>query len=187
MSPAECPSNACYLIGPLGGVCSECSDDSDCAFGCSAGNPLTGDCALCCDGSLGCGCQTDLACQGGLSCASLVNIPGIIALSTCSECASDLDCAGGQLCSPEYDLAGLAGQRLCVAPGSQANGDGCEFSGSGDQQCTSGNCATTTLMGIPVAGFCSECDEDADCPGACLLPEVVLNGMGIDVLPGGCV
>ncbi|MCA9712832.1 MAG: hypothetical protein KDK70_43795, partial [Myxococcales bacterium] len=125
--PGECASNQCYTIGILGGVCSECDEDADCAFGCSPANPLTGDCALCCDGSLGCGCETALACQAGLACASLLNVPGIVDISTCSECANDLDCAGGELCAPSYDLANFGGLHQCVPPMSQANGVGCEL------------------------------------------------------------
>ncbi|MEM9463629.1 MAG: hypothetical protein AAGF11_56350, partial [Myxococcota bacterium] len=186
--PADCPSNACYTLGALGGVCSECDEDADCAFGCSAGNPLSGDCAFCCDGTLGCGCETDLACQGGLPCAQLLSVPGIIDISTCSECASDADCPGGNLCAPSYDLSSLGGQLGCVPPMSLPNGEGCDIAGSGDMQCVSGNCASATLMGIPIIGVCSECDEDADCGGGvCVLPEIVLVGVMLDVVPGMCI
>ncbi len=186
--PGDCASNACYTVGPLGGICSECDEDADCAWGCHPGNPLSGDCAVCCDGSIGCGCESVVACQAGLHCTDIVVIPGIISQATCGECSIDADCPAGLLCAPSYDLAGLAGQHDCVAPGSRANNEGCNIAGSGDLQCASGNCATASLMGIPVVSVCSECNEDADCPGgSCVLPEVAIVGMSLDIIPGMCV
>lgn len=185
---AECASGECYVVGPLGGVCSECDSDADCAFGCSPGNPLSGACATCCDGSLGCGCESGAACLPGLSCNQLIDVPGIIDVSTCSECQTDGDCPGGELCSPDYDLNMLRGQYTCVPPGTKANEEGCDLVGSGDQQCISGNCAPLTLMGIPVAAVCSECNVDADCPaGTCMLPELAIVGTMLQVVPGACI
>ncbi|MCH9686494.1 MAG: hypothetical protein K0V04_33990 [Deltaproteobacteria bacterium] len=186
-TPNECASNACWVVGPLGGVCSECDEDADCTFGCGHGNPLNGTCATCCDGSLGCGCETIAACQAGLSCSEVINIPGIITVAACSECGNDGDC-GGQLCSPTFDLVALSGHYECVAASSQQIGDGCEVSGSGDQQCASGNCAQASLMGIPVLGVCSECDSDADCNGgSCNPAEVALVGANLMIIPAMCV
>jgi len=186
--PGDCATNACFTVGPLGGVCSECDEDADCTWGCHPGNPLSGDCATCCDGSAGCGCETGAACQGGLFCTQLIDFAGIIDQSTCSECSVDADCPGGELCSPTYDLSGLAGQHDCIAPGAHANGEGCTAGGSGDLQCASGHCAPATLMGIPVVSVCSECIVDADCAvGTCMLPEVEVAGAGLVVNPGMCV
>ncbi|MCX4239676.1 hypothetical protein [Paraliomyxa miuraensis] len=188
IAPGECASNACYLVGPLGGVCSECDEDADCAMGCSPGNPVTGACALCCDGSLGCGCETGLACQAGLSCAPILQIPGILSTSACSECVDDAGCPAGLLCSPTYDLDGLSGHFACVLPGSKAIDEGCDLTGSGDAQCATGQCAPAAIMGIPVIGVCSECNEGTDCAsGSCMLPEVVINGTMLEVATGMCV
>ncbi len=186
-SPNDCASNACWIAGPLGGVCSECDEDSDCAFGCHPGNPLDGSCATCCDGSLGCGCETIAACQGGLFCPQVIDIPGILSVSACSECQTDAGC-GGQLCSPTYDLAGLAGHFECVDASSQLDGDGCDLQGSGDLQCDSGNCAQATLMGIPILGVCSECNTGADCnSGVCVPAEVQFAGVNLVIVPAMCL
>jgi Cys-rich repeat protein len=157
-------------------------------MGCSPGNPLTGACAVCCDGSPGCGCETALACQAGLSCVEIFDVPGILTTAACSECSVDADCAAGQLCSPMYDLNGFRGQFACIAPGTKAIGEGCDDFGSGDAQCASGQCAPAAVMGIPLIEVCSECDEDADCGGgSCVLPEIALNGDLLEVVPGACV
>ncbi|MCA9656646.1 MAG: hypothetical protein H6712_05405 [Myxococcales bacterium] len=188
VSGAECASNECYVLGPLGGVCSECDEDADCAYGCNPGNPISGQCATCCDGSGGCGCETAAACLPGLFCTQLIQVPGIVDISTCSGCSTDLDCAGGDLCVPTYDLSTLRGEHGCLPPGSRANEEGCNGAGSGDLQCASGNCAPASLMGIPVIWACSECDEDADCTtGSCMLPELVINGTMLELVPGACL
>lgn len=186
MGPGDCASNACFDAGPLGGVCSECDEDADCAMGCSPGNPLTGACGFCCDGSLGCGCESVAACQAGLACAPILSVPGILETLACSECIIDAGCPAGQLCSPDYQLEGLIGQKVCVAPGSKALGEGCDLDGSGDAQCASGQCAVASAVGIEVMGVCAECNEDADCPpgGFCQLPTIDLATFA--VTPGGC-
>jgi hypothetical protein len=186
--PIECASNACFVVGPLGGVCSECDEDADCAWGCTPANPLTADCATCCDGSQGCGCETDAACQAGLPCRTIFEIPGILSHSSCSQCESDLDCAGGELCAPEYRLDQLLGQYVCVPAGSRLIDEGCDETGSGDAQCASGNCAPAAIMGIPIMSVCSVCDADADCPAGqqCTLPEVVINGNNLEIASGYC-
>lgn len=187
--PSECASNACFVVGPLGGVCSECDEDLDCAWGCTPGNPLTADCATCCDGSQGCGCQTDAACQAGLPCRTIFEIPGILSHSSCSQCESDADCMAGEQCAPEYRLDQLLGQYVCVPAGSRLIDEGCDESGSGDAQCASGNCAPASIMGIPIMSVCSPCDEDFDCGAGqtCLLPEVVINGNLLEIASGSCV
>lgn len=184
----DCCSGNCYVVGPLGGVCSECDEDSDCPeWGCSPGSPITGEPAACGDGGPGSGCESDQACQPGYTCNVIFDIPGIVETSTCSECADDLDCSPGTLCAPEYDLSLLRGLWSCVAPMSLPDAAGCDEAGSGDQQCASGNCAQAPLMGIPLLGVCSECDEDGDCGGGlCVLPEVTVEGSDLVIQPGSC-
>jgi Cys-rich repeat protein len=184
VDPGECASNACYVVGPLGGVCSECDEDADCAMGCSPGNPLSGTGALCCDGSVGCGCETGLACRAGLFCVELLDIPGILTTSACSECMADGDCGAGMLCSPTYELEALLGRFVCVAPGSKGLDEGC----TDDAQCASGECVPADIMGIPFISVCSECDNNVDCAaGVCVLPQVVVNGDFLEVASGMCM
>jgi hypothetical protein len=184
----DCCSGNCYVVGPLGGVCSECDEDSDCPqWGCSPGSPLTGEPAVCGNGGPGSGCESDEACQPGYLCNIIIDIPGIVETSTCSECVDDLDCSPGTLCAPTYDLSLLSGSWSCIAPMSLPDTAGCDAAGSGDQQCASGNCAEAALMGIPLLGACSQCDEDADCGGgSCVLPEVVVQGKELLIEPGYC-
>lgn len=184
----DCCSGNCYVVGPLGGVCSECDEDSDCPqWGCSPGSPLSGIPAVCGDGGTGSGCESDQACQPGFTCNIVISVPGIVETSTCGQCADDLDCPPGSLCAPAYDLSLPSGFWYCVAPMSLPDAAGCDVAGSGDEQCASGHCAQASLMGIPVLGACSECDEDADCAGGfCVLPEVVAEGSGLLIQPGSC-
>ncbi len=177
----ECSSCECFVVGPLGGVCSECDGDSDCEFGCNFGSPLTGMPAFCGDGSPGSGCQNSTACLPGLPCVPVVEIPGIIESSACSECAADVDCPGQQ-CAPLYFDDLFTGTWYCASNGTVPNGEGC----GGNEECASGNCATAALMGIPVLTVCSECNESSDCPGACIPPEVEINGTDLELLPGFC-
>jgi len=179
--PSDCCSGQCFTVGPLGGVCSECDGDEDCEFGCNFGSPLSGMPAVCGDGLPGAGCQTSDACQLGLSCVPIIEVPGIIETSSCSECSSDVDCPGQQ-CAPLYFEDLFTGTWICAANETVPNGQGC----GGDEECLSGSCALATLMGIPVLTVCSECTEDADCPGSCVLPEVEISGTGLELVPGFC-
>lgn len=186
-----CTSEQCFVVGPLGGVCSDCNEDADCAdttgFGCNFGNPLTGDPAVCsADGGLGEGCETTDACGEGLLCSTLIDVPGILSASTCGECQTDADCTD-QLCVPTYDIAAIAGNFNCVDAGTIADNEGCNLTGDGSE-CVSGNCAPAAIMGIPVVGVCSPCNEDSDCDGGtCMLPEVTLDGTSLGLAPGACV
>ncbi|MCX4244780.1 hypothetical protein [Paraliomyxa miuraensis] len=188
----DCASGNCFVVGPLGGVCSECDEDADCAdttgFGCNFGNPLTMTPAVCSTtGDIGESCESADVCAAGLFCPTLIEVPGILSASTCSECESDGDCTGGQICTPTYDIANIGGFYQCVDPGSVPDNEGCNATGDGSE-CMSGNCAPAALMGIPVVAVCSPCNEDSDCmPGeTCTLPEIAIAGNTLEVVPGMC-
>lgn len=189
----DCASDTCYVVGPLGGVCSECDEDADCAattgFGCNAGNPLDGTPAVCSKtGALGQGCETAGACADGLTCPTVFDIPGVLSASACSECSTDGDCQPGKECAPLYDIANFGGYYHCVDPGSVNDNDGCDITGDG-AECVSGHCAPAQIMGIPVLAVCSPCAADAECmPGmTCQLPEVVIDGDSFSLIPGACI
>jgi Cys-rich repeat protein len=180
----------CYVLGILGGICGDCLSDADCGGGgCTQPNPLaqppTG--STCNDGSYGDQCMSDAVCQRDLQCVEALNVPGVLVVSACSECATDADCGGGMLCAPDIAIAGLTGSWRCVAPMSLANGQSCDFEGSGDLSCQSGQCAVADVMGLLQIGVCSQCDEDGDCPMGqfCAAPEVDLNANVL--IPGQCV
>lgn len=190
----DCISGSCYVVGPLGGVCSECEEDADCAattgFGCNFGNPLTGTAAVCSKtGDIGESCQTTDACAEDLFCSTLIDVPGIITAATCSECEEDGDCANaGDVCTPTYDIANIGGNYFCAAPGSVPNDSGCNLTGDGSE-CESGQCAPAALMDIPVLAVCSPCNEDSDCGGGmtCQLPVLELQGTSLVLVPGTCM
>ena len=188
MEDCECVSESCYS-SVLGGLCGECTSDADCpAGGCTPPDPLTSPPvgAVCNDGGFAEGCETDAACQDPWICVSVVDIPGILESSTCSECQSDADC-GGDLCSPEYAFPSIGGYWECVAPDSEGLGTACDFVGSGDESCMSGFCTAADIMGLLSIGICSECEVDGDCLGGqtCDPPEVDLHsGM---LVPATCV
>lgn len=186
----ECISGFCYYIAILGGICGECNVDADCeSGGCSLPNPLaqppTG--AHCNMGEPGAGCMSDEICEEGYTCESILNVPGILEASTCSECETDADCDMGMLCSPAYDILNISGQRVCVEPGSVPNGEGCDhLSGTGNMACESGLCATVDIMKLLQLGVCGDCSVDADCmePDVCLPADIdVTTGM---VTPPTC-
>jgi hypothetical protein len=181
------------MIGVLGGVCSECDESADCkpepGFGCNAGNPLSMFPAVCSTtGDLGEGCETAEDCAGTLRCVTIIDVPGIVTASTCSECDPQQDCGGGLICAPLYAITDIAGHYRCVEPGTVPNGDGCNPL-AGGAECVSGQCVSASLMGIPVVNVCSTCDEDADCQAGeiCQLPEVVVDGDTLVLVPGACV
>lgn len=192
-----CMSEACFVVGPLGGVCSECEGDADCAdttgFGCNFGNPLAGQPAVCSpDGTLGEGCETADACATDLFCPTLIEVPGILGAATCSECETDADCmgpmSGGPLCVPTYDIEAIGGFYQCVSPNSIPDDEGCNLLGDGSE-CMSGQCAPASIMMIPVLGVCSPCNEDSDCMGTetCVLPEIAIEGTSLALVPGQCM
>lgn len=178
----ECESGFCFVVGILGGICGECNTDADCADatggGCSIPNPLAAppQGAHCNMGEAGAGCMDSAICETDLQCAVILDVPGVLTASTCSECLTDADCMG-DLCSPTYDVLNLSGQLTCVAPGSVADGEGCDLdSGTGDMACLSGHCATADVMGLLQLGVCSECAVDGDCADGetCMAPAVDL-------------
>jgi hypothetical protein len=174
----ECISGFCYFISVLGGICGECNADSDCPDGgCSLPNPLAqppvG--AHCNMGEPGAGCMSDEICQEGYTCETILSVPGILETAACSECEVDTDCGEGMLCSPTYDILNISGQRVCVMPGSVPNGEGCDhLSGTGNDACTSGLCATVDIMMLLQLGVCGDCGVDADCtpPDVCLPADI---------------
>jgi hypothetical protein len=122
-------------------------------------------------------------------CETIFAVPGVLETSTCGECSDDFDCpADAPLCAPTYDLALLGGFHSCVPPLSIPDAGGCDLEGSGELQCASGTCAPAAIMGIPVLGVCSPCDEDLDCDeGLCVLPELVVEGNAVALQPGFCL
>jgi hypothetical protein len=181
----QCASGKCYVVPLIGGQCGACESDADCPDGgCSVPNPLAGTGSSCNMGELGEGCETDAVCQAGLTCEELLDVAGLIQLSTCSECTMDSDC-GTDLCSPTYDVANFKGEWACVAPGTVENGGGCDLDTTGDDACI-GDCAEANVMGLVTLGVCSDCDEDADCAAGevCLEPEIDLTTG--DVTPSAC-
>jgi hypothetical protein len=189
----DCESDNCFVVGPLGGVCSECDESADCkpdpGFGCNFGNPLTGTPAVCSlTGDVGESCEAVEDCAAGLFCPTLIEVPGILSTATCSECEGDMGCMGADICTPSYDIANLGGNYFCAAPVSVPNDEGCNLTGDGTE-CMSGNCAPASLMGIPVVAVCSPCNEDADCGAGetCTLPEIAIAGSALELVPGMCV
>ena len=162
MANDECASDMCFIAGILGGVCSECLSEDDCVWGCHLPNPQADPPigAFCDDGTLGAGCDSNAGCMGGLDCVVVIDVPGILTASGCSECDADADCA--DQCAPVIDIAEIDGHWECVADGSRADGEFCDLAGAGEE-CSSGECATADIMGLVTFGICSECDNDNDC------------------------
>ncbi len=186
-----CISALCFST-PLGGVCGECVTDLDCADitggGCTIPNPLavppSG--ATCNMGEPGAGCMSDEICMGEQVCATILDVPGLLTASTCSECIDDTGCIDGALCSPSYDVLNLGGIKTCVQPGDVPDGDGCDLEGSGDEACNSGFCAAADVLGQLELGVCNPCEVDADCgAGEVCDPPTVDLMAGLVV--GGCV
>lgn len=162
MDPSDCESGFCFDgPGPGGGSCSECIMDSDCAMGTCSFEFEMGF-AVCTDGALGDGCDSDEGCMGALVCAPQL---GDFA-NHCSECGETAPCDAG-VCSPFYDGSPFQGYLHCVDPGTVENGDGCPIIADdmGDGSvCMSGICGiASVMMGNVQIGVCSECDSDDDC------------------------
>lgn len=182
----ECASMECYEAGVLGGICGECDSDEDCpAGGCSPPNPIEMLPSVCNGGAPGDGCESDASCDEPFVCAEILDVPGVITASACSECLDDEMC-DGELCNPFIDPLEFTGVKICVPPGTVPFGETCDFVMGGDFACQSGRCAVADFMGLLQIGVCSQCTSDADCfGGTCMPPEIDLPGGGI--LPGLCV
>jgi hypothetical protein len=179
----QCESMNCYTsVILMGGVCSDCNEDSDCmeaGTGISCTISATMMFAVCEDGSTGDNCSSEDACQEELFCEDLIPIPGILP-GFCSDCAESSDCMNGDICSPTIDLMTFSGQKGCVAPGSVQNGELCPLmEADGDMACMSGKCAEVTIMGIVQLGVCGECEEDGDCMmgQTCMPGELGMGGI----------
>lgn len=158
--PDECESGKCFLVPVLGGICGECESDADCPDGgCTIPNPLAqppiG--SSCNDGSNGGGCMSDDVCDSGV-CALIIDVSGILTVSTCSECKEDAECGDGQFCQPTVDVGNLSGEKVCVDPGTKPDGEACEdWDATGDEACTN-YCDPADIMGLAEVGVCGECD-----------------------------
>ncbi len=179
----ECESGICFLSGILGGICGECSSDADCEFGCDSPTPLTDppQGSRCNDGGLGSGCDSSTSCVvDGHTCVQVVDIPGILSVSTCSECETSAEC-GAEVCNVAIDLTSLAGQKTCVPPGSVPDGQFCDLEGDGDAACEN-HCATADIMGLAQFGVCGGCRtvdgmvEGCSTGRSCSEPVVGLDG-----------
>ena len=175
-SDAECESEKCFLIPMLGGVCSECLTDNDCASGTCSFDQTLGY-AACSDGGLGAMCSTpgeQGGCSDGLLCAELLDTMGFFPANYCSECIADTDCTNGQLCNPIYDTANGSGMFVCVDAGSVENDNGCDLGGSGDMACMSGYCGAVDFMGFFQLGVCGACDPDTN--DGCMMGQTCTAG-----------
>ena len=172
--PSQCGSGHCFLLGPLGGICGECTTDADCRYGCGTANPLVDPPlpSTCDDGMLGAGCSDDLACLDGLVCSSVVEVPGIVDVGTCGTCGVDVGCAPDEACTLVADYNQLQGQHDCVPAGSTPDGMSCSLQFDGESACAN-HCEAVTVMGLLEIGICGECLADDDCMG---LGETCVSG-----------
>jgi hypothetical protein len=186
-SGCGCASGKCFLIPILGGLCGECLDDDDCPGGCTIPNPIASIGATCNLGGPGAGCNTDATCLNtcAAKCGAVLDVPGIITVSTCGTCKTNADCTSPARpnCTPSYDVLNFTGGLSCKPDGSVANNEGCSLTDDGmgeplgNHVCQSGKCGQASVMGILNLGICGECNADADCPNGqtCTDPQVDLN------------
>lgn len=184
----DCASGQCF-VSPLGGVCSECDEEADCEGGtCSFGNPQTMTPAVCSPTRPPSDdCVTDDDCPEGSFCTTIIEVEGILEVTSCSECSGDMGCTDEQLCTPSIDFANAQGFYYCAEPGSVPTNEACNLDGDGSE-CASGQCAPVSLRGTPIQGLCSPCNEDADCNRGetCTLPELVIVRDALELMPGLC-
>lgn len=190
MSNEECESGMCFLAGILGGICSACLTDDDCEWGCGLPNPLVDPPlgAECTMGMLGQGCMTEEACMDPEHfCALIIDVPGVLSASTCSECETTADCDEGTVCNVSVSIETISGQKTCVTPESVPDGEFCDLEGDGDLACTN-FCGEADIMGIAQFGVCGQCNNvtGEGCEGGqeCEPPTVDLDGT---VVPSMCV
>ncbi len=193
-SGCGCASGKCFIVPALGGFCGECLGDADCAAtggGCTVPNPIAGVGATCNMGEAGAGCQADAICTdpAATACGLLLEVPGIIEVSTCGACADNADCIAinekAPNCSPTYDVMNFSGQYVCVEDASVPQNGGCNLAKDdmdlpvGNAACESGFCGEANVMGLVKLGICGECNSNADCvkigKATCSDPMVDLN------------
>lgn len=185
-SGCGCDTGKCFVVPALGGFCGECLVDADCAGGgCSVPNPIAGVGASCNMGEPGQGCMSDEVCADPMNatCGTLLQVPGIITVSTCGQCQVDADCPMDlPNCTPTYDVANFSGKLDCVADAAIDNNQGCSLEDeggmpAGNSACKSGFCGEASVMGLLKLGICGECNSDADCPMGqqCTDPQVDLG------------
>jgi len=197
-SGCGCASGKCFIVPAIGGFCGECTEDADCAAsggGCTVPNPIAMKGSTCNMGEAGAGCETDEICatEEAPACGLLLEVPGIIQVSTCGACASNEDCIAVNEktpnCTPTYDVEKFSGQFVCVENASVANNDGCNHKKDGqgnvlgDAACESGFCGEANVMGLVKLGICGECRSNADCvkigKQTCSDPSVDLNAAAL--------
>jgi hypothetical protein len=165
----ECASCNCYLVPFLGGQCGECTGDDDCAMttmgGCTPPNPFMNNGSTCNMGEAGGGCESDEVCADGLTCGLVLDLLGLVQISTCGVCEADADCMGmGEICAPVVIVEEFNGQLSCIQPKTLPNNSFCTLPpGNGDMACEN-VCSVVDIMGIAQVGACGDCNSDADCP-----------------------
>jgi hypothetical protein len=174
-SDGECLSANCYIVPFLGGQCGECNEDADCPDGgCTAPNPFANNGSVCNMGEAGGGCETSDVCMDGLSCGTVLDLLGLIKISTCGECATDAECTD-QICAPIVVVEDFDGQNTCIDAGSLPQDSFCDLEGNGDEACEN-ICSIIDIMGLAQVGACGMCNSDADCMGGtCMAGEFILD------------
>ncbi|MBI5524716.1 MAG: hypothetical protein HY897_00115 [Deltaproteobacteria bacterium] len=127
-----------------GGYCGPCSYDDDCGHG-----------SICCVFDWG---TSDLRCVAGDCCTSFACPEGQGCVdNVCGPCQTDADCQEnwGYLCEAGQCVTGCRTTEQC---------------GYGSVGCTSGGACMCTpetgcYFGVCHGGTCTECQQDADCPG----------------------
>lgn len=179
----ECESGHCAGIPGIGGVCSDCATNDDCAVGTCEIDISVGY-SVCTDGSAGDDCRSDASCAPGLVCVPVIDAGGF-SPTRCSECGPDTPCPDGQGCTLITDNGLLEAYYGCIDAGTVPLGETCPVvDGMGDGTiCASGQCGVIDVFGFQI-GVCSECDADDDCP-----PGQICSPPGFDMAmltPGTC-
>lgn len=183
---SDCASGHCATQGALRSICSECTTDADCEWGCGPPNPFSRPVApgQCGDGTLGAACEANESCGDELTCLVFLDVPGIGAFAGCGECGPGLSCPEGQVCNVNLDLPDAAGHHECVSPGSVPNGGSCTL-GAGVEACDM-FCESVQIEGLVAVGICGECLSNDDCQGA----EICISGSvqfpGGSLVPSTC-
>ena len=202
-SGCGCESGKCFIVPAIGGFCGECLADADCAAtggGCTVPNPIAMVGSTCNMGEAGAGCETNEICATDEAsfCGLLLEVPGIIQVSTCGACATGDDCLAADPalpnCAPTYDVMNFSGQYVCVADASVPNNEGCNIAVDemdlpvGNASCVSGFCGTATVMGLVKLGICGECNSNADCVkiGKAKCAEATVDLQGATLLGSTC-